>query len=48
MKKLEENEVDEAKIVLKEGNAMLVLKVEDVISIRFVFGDAHSVIEMSG
>ncbi|MPW38257.1 hypothetical protein GBV73_00820 [Thermococcus sp. 101 C5] len=45
MKKLEENEIDEAKLVLKGGNALLVLKIEDVISIRLVFEDAHGVIQ---
>ena len=48
MKKLEENEVEDAKLVLKGSNAVLVLKIEDVISIRFVFEDVQSIAQALG
>ncbi|NJE26691.1 hypothetical protein E3E22_08695 [Thermococcus sp. MV5] len=51
MKKLGENGIDEARLVLKEGKAILVLKIENVISIRFVLEDVQNIIkalEISG
>lgn len=48
MKKLGENDIGEARLVLKEGKAILVLKIENVISIRFVLEDVQNIIKALG
>lgn len=48
MKKLGENGIGEARLVLKEGKAILVLKIENVISIRFVLEDVQNIIKALG
>ncbi|USG99954.1 hypothetical protein K1720_00230 [Thermococcus argininiproducens] len=47
LQKLEENEIDEAKVVVRDDSVIITLKIEDVILIRFVFGN-HNILKELG
>lgn len=46
IEKLEENRIDEAKAVIRDDKVIVTLKIEDVISIRFIFRDSSVLNEL--